>query len=110
MDTDSGEILERLARMELDLQQMRDGLALVGVRRCENCKKFYRCSDAALLFDDGAETVCYVCIHEWWPKRGGELELKDRETIEHKLVRWLVAHHNAQLIQQSHKLPAEHKR
>jgi hypothetical protein len=106
MDIES-EILERLARMELDLRQMRDGLALAGVRRCENCKKFYRSSDAALLFDDGAETVCYVCIHEWWPRRGGELELKDRETIEHKLVRWLVAHHNAQLIQRSHKLPAE---
>jgi hypothetical protein len=101
------EMLERLARVEMDLQRMREGLALVGVRRCENCRKFYRCSDAAVLFDDGAETVCYDCIHEWWPRRGGELERKDREAIEHKLVRWLVAHHNAQLILQSHKLPPE---
>ena len=107
MDTDSQEILTRLARVEQEMQQLRDGLALLGVKRCENCKRFYRSSDAAALFDDGVEMVCYVCIHEWWPRRGGELELKDRETIEHKLVRWLVAHHNAQLIQQSHKLPDE---
>jgi hypothetical protein len=107
METDAEEMLRRLAEMERDLQQMRDGLALMGVKRCGNCKRFYRSADAAALFDDGTEVVCYVCIHEWWPRRGGEMELKDRETIEHKLMRWLVAHHNAQLIPQSHKLPDE---
>jgi hypothetical protein len=104
---DSGEVLKRLTRIEQDLKQLRDGLALLGVKRCENCSKFYRSSDAAALFDDGAETVCYVCIHDWWPRRSGELDLKNREAAEHKLVRWLVAHHDAQLIQQSHKLPEE---
>ena len=53
MDTDAGEILKRLARMEEEMQQLRDGLALLGVKRCENCKRFYRSSDAAALFDDG---------------------------------------------------------
>ena len=107
MDSEAGGILERLARFERDFEQMRDGLGLLGVKRCENCKKFYRMSEAAALFDDGVEVVCYGCIHEWWPRRGGEMELSDRESIEHKLVRWLVAHHNAQLIQRSHKLPDE---
>ena len=107
MGTDSEEVLKRLAQVERELQQMRDGLALMAVKRCENCKRFYRSSDAAALFDDGTEVVCYVCIHEWWPRRGGELELKDRETIEHKLMRWLVAHHHAQLIPPSHKLSDE---
>jgi hypothetical protein len=107
MDDDAAEILKRLAEMERDLQQMRSGVGLLGVKRCENCKKFYRTSDAAALFEDGVEAVCYGCIHEWWPRRCGEMELSDRETIEHKLVRWLVAHHNAKLIPQSHKLPDE---
>ncbi len=101
MDTDTGEILERLARVERDLQQLLDGMALLGVKRCENCRKFYRTSDTAALFDDGVEAVCFGCVHEWWPRRSGE------SPIEHKLVRWLVAHHHAQLIQQSHKLPAD---
>src|ERR1700683_2108781 len=107
MDSESVEILGRLARVERDLEQMRDGLALVGVKRCENCRRFYRTSDAAALFDDGVEAVCYGCVPEWWPRRGGEMELSDREPIEHRLIRWLVAHHNARLIQQSHKLPAD---
>jgi hypothetical protein len=107
MDSDAGDILKRLAEMERDLQQMRDGLGLLGVKRCENCRRFFRTSDEAGLFDDGAEAICYGCIHEWWPRRAGEMELSDREPIEHKLVRWLVTHHNARLIQQSHKLPAD---
>src|ERR1035438_4288059 len=107
MDIDSGEILKRLAGIELELQQLREGVALLGVKRCENCRKFFRSSDAAALFDDGVEMVCYSCVHEWWPKRGGEMELKDRVAIEHKLVRWLVNHHNAELIQKSRQLPNE---
>ena len=107
MDTDAGEILRRLAEMELDLKQMRDGLALLGIKRCENCRRFFRNSDAAALFDDGVEAVCYGCVREWWPRRSGEMELSDRGPMEHKLVRWLVANHNARLIQQSHKLPAD---
>jgi hypothetical protein len=104
---DSGDVLKRVTGIERDLEQLREGLGLLGVKRCSWCKKFFRSSEPAALFDDGAELVCYGCIHEWWPHTCGGLELKDRETMEHKLVRWLVTYHGARLIQQSHKLPDE---
>jgi hypothetical protein len=86
---------------------MRDGLASLGVKRCSRCQKFFHSSDAASLFDDGAELACYGCVHLWWPDRKGTLELQNRETVEHKLVHWLVTYHDARLIQKSHKLPDE---
>ena len=105
MPDESAEILERLARVERDLDLLRDGLALLGVKRCARCKRFYQISDGSALFDDGFEMICYACIREWWPERGGALELKDRGAVEHKLVRWLASHHDARLIHQAAKLP-----
>jgi hypothetical protein len=109
MADETAEILERLARIERDLDLMRDGLALVGAKRCSRCKRFYPASDAAALFDDGTELICYGCIREWWPERSGTLELKDRETVEQKMVRWLVSHHDARVIHQASKLPDEQR-
>jgi hypothetical protein len=107
MDTEFNGILERLAQFERDLEQMRDGLALLGAKRCAECKKFFRSSDTAVLFDSGPEQVCYPCLPIWWKQRSGELELKEREAIEHKLVRWLINYHGAELIQRARRLPEE---
>jgi len=57
-----------LARHQLDLDRLKDALALLGVNACSHCKKFLRRSDPGALFDAG-ELVCYGCIHEWWPQR-----------------------------------------
>lgn len=101
------EILERLARAERDLEQMRYGLDLLGVRRCSLCKQFFQSSDQSALFNDGTELVCFGCIQEWWPAYSGTLEVADRQSIERKLVRWLGAHHRAEIIHQFRKLPDE---
>jgi len=107
MENGLSEILERLSRAERELEQMRSGLGLLGVKRCSRCQAFFHSSDSAAMFGDGAESVCYGCIPAWWPARSETIESTDRLPIEHRLVRWLVAHHNARPIQQSHKLPEE---
>jgi hypothetical protein len=107
MPDESAEILEHLARLDRDLEQLRDGLALLGVKRCFRCLKFFQTSDAGSLFDAGAELVCYACTRAWWPEYGGSLEVKERDAVEHKLVRWLASHHGARVIHQSSKLPDE---
>jgi hypothetical protein len=95
---------EILARIECDLDHLRDGLALVGVKPCCWCRKFFRYSNNGALFDCG-ELVCYGCVPEWWQRRRTELSVEDREVVERKLTRWLLNHHHATVIRQSAKLP-----
>jgi hypothetical protein len=93
-----------LARHELDLDRLKDALALLGVNACAHCKKFLRRSDSGALFDAG-ELVCYGCIHEWWPQRAAQLGIKERETLEGKLVFWLRDFHHAETYKDPAKLP-----
>jgi hypothetical protein len=95
---------QRLARYESDLTRLKDALALLGVSDCSWCKKFFRRSDPKALFDAG-DLVCYTCIHEWWPQRSAQLDDKDREDLESKLVFWLRANHNAEIFKDPAKLP-----
>lgn len=98
-------LLESLARIERELGHLKDALGLLGVRPCGGCQRFFRHADVN-LFDCG-DLVCYDCIREWWPHRRAELGVKEREIIEHKLVSWLVAHHNGQVIHDLRKLPED---
>jgi hypothetical protein len=93
-----------LARHELDLDRLKDALALLGVNACSHCKTFLRRSDPGALFDAG-ELVCYACIHEWWPERAAQLGIKERETLEGKLVFWLRDFHHAETYKDPAKLP-----
>lgn len=93
-----------LARHALDLERLKDALALLGVNACSCCKKFLRRSDPGALFDAG-ELVCYGCIHEWWPQRAAQLGTKERETLEGKLVFWLRDFHHAETYKDPAKLP-----
>jgi len=95
---------EILARHEADLDRLTDALGLLGVSSCSRCKKFFRRSDPGALFDAG-ELVCYGCIHEWWPQRCAQLSVKDRETLEGRLVRWLRGHHHAEVFKDPARLP-----
>jgi hypothetical protein len=95
---------EVLARHQLDLDRLKDGLALLGIHACSWCKKFLRRSDPGALFDAG-ELVCYSCIHEWWPQRVAQLGIKERETLEGKLVFWLRDFHHAETYKDPAKLP-----
>jgi hypothetical protein len=95
---------EILASQQLDLERLKDALALLGVNACAWCKKFLRRSDPGALFDAG-ELVCYGCIREWWPNRSEQLDPKDRESLEGKLVFWLRDQHHAELFKDPAKLP-----
>jgi hypothetical protein len=95
---------EVLARQQLDLDRLRDALALLGVSACSWCKKFLRRSDPGSLFDAG-DLVCYGCIHEWWPQVCPQLSGKEHENLEGKLVFWLRDFHRAELFKDPAKLP-----
>jgi hypothetical protein len=95
---------ELLSRHQLELDRMKDALALLGVAPCSCCKRFFRRTDPAALFDAG-EPVCYSCIHEWWPYRCPQLSAEDREVEEGKLVFWLRQYHHAETFKDPAKLP-----
>ncbi len=95
---------EKVARHELDLERVKDALALLGVNACSWCSKFFRRSDPGSLFDAG-ELVCYGCIREWWPQRCTQLSTKERESLEGKLVFWLRDQRRAELFKDPAKLP-----
>jgi len=97
---------ERLARIERELELLRQGLSLLDVKPCSRCGRFSR-GEPGALFDTGGAFVCFGCIPEWWTQRSPELNLKDRESMEHRLVRWLLAHHHAHVVHQIEKLPAD---
>jgi hypothetical protein len=96
---------ELLARQQLELDRMKDGLALLGVSGCFWCKKFFRRGDPGALFDAGGELVCYADIPQWWPHRCVQLGAKERENLEGKLVFWLRDHHHAETFKDPAKLP-----
>jgi hypothetical protein len=100
-ETDPRDIL---ARQQLELDRMKDALALLGVNACSWCRKFVRRSDPGALFDAG-ELVCYGCIREWWPERSAQLGVKERESLEGKLVFWLRDFHRAETFKDPAKLP-----
>ena len=86
-----------LARVEHDLNDLIDALALLGVKRCLQCRKFFRCADPGALFDCG-QFVCYSCLPDWWPSMSMRLGIADRERIEGKLASWLRKHHRAEVV------------
>lgn len=89
-----------LARIDRDLENLKNGLSLLGVKPCCRCGMFFRSSERSHLFDCG-ELVCLDCVYEWWTSRVPELSLQEREVIERKLVNWLVNHHRAQVIRKA---------
>jgi len=104
-DESEKDLREAVSRIERELVHVKDALGLLGVRQCHWCQRFFRRADAGALLDCGGDLVCYECIHEWWPHRCAELSVKDREAIERTLKRWLVTHHNGQIIHDLRKLP-----
>src|ERR1039457_1896323 len=86
-----------LARVEHDLSDLIEALALLGVKRCSQCRKFFRCAEPGALFDCG-QLVCFGCIPDWWSSLSMRLCVTDRERIEGKLASWLRKHHRAEVV------------
>jgi hypothetical protein len=89
-----------LARIERDLNDVIEALALLGVKRCVQCRKFLRNADPGALFESGqfGQFVCYDCIPVWWSSQSMRLGVADRERIEGKLASWLRKHHRAEIV------------
>ena len=86
-----------LSRVEHDLNDLIGGLALLGVKRCSQCKQFFRCADSGALFECD-QLVCYGCIPDWWSSLSAQLNVAERERIEGKLASWLRKHHRAEVV------------
>ena len=86
-----------LTRVEHDLNDLIDALDLLGVKRCSQCRTFFRCADPGALFDCG-QLVCYGCIPDWWSSLSMRLGITDRERTEGKLASWLRKHHRAEVV------------
>jgi hypothetical protein len=98
-------LFETLSRVERDVNDLIEGLALLGVKRCFCCKHFYRCSDPGTLFDYG-RLVCFACIPDWWTGVSRQLGVAEREKIESKLSTWLRKYHGAEIVKEApEKLP-----
>ncbi len=97
------EVMEILARVEHNLNDLAQGLSLLGLKRCSWCKRFLRSSDPGALFGGDGELVCFGCVPAWWPSRREQLSCEDRKKIEGNLVFWLRSFHNAHLVKDSRK-------
>jgi hypothetical protein len=96
-DAAENPLFATLARIEHDLNDLIGGLALLGVKRCSQCKQFFRSADLGALFECD-QIVCYDCIPEWWSSMSTRLSVADRERIEAKLASWLRKHHHAVVV------------
>lgn len=105
----SEELADRLTDVlegvERNLNDLVQGLSLLGVKRCSRCKKFFRTSDPGALFGGAGGLICFECIPEWWPSRREQLDCADRQKTETNLVFWLRSFHNARSLNGSGKLP-----
>jgi hypothetical protein len=96
-DPAASSLFDTLSRIERDLNDLIDALGLLGVKRCSQCRKFFRCADPGALFDCG-QLVCYGCIPDWWSAQSMRLAVTDRERIEGKLASWLRKQHRAEVV------------
>jgi hypothetical protein len=101
-------VMEVLARVEQKLNNLTQGLSLLGIKRCSQCDSFFRSSDPGTLFSSGREQVCFECIPAWWPVRREQLSCEDAQKVEADLVFWLRGFHAARLVKGSSK-PADNK-
>jgi len=99
-------LTDRLSSLERDLERLTTGIALLGIKPCSACKKFFRISEPGVLFDAGIP-VCYGCIPDWWPQMSADLSTKRREIIEFELKNWLIHYHHAEVFRSPEKLPKD---
>ena len=92
-------LLETLSHVQHDLNDVIAALALLGVKRCCQCKHFFRSSEPGSLFDYG-KLVCYECVPTWWSRLSAQLNVVDREKIEGKLSSWLRKYHRAEVVKE----------
>jgi hypothetical protein len=93
-------LFESVSRVEHDLNDLIGALALLGVKRCSQCRQFFRSAEPGALFD-GGQIVCYKCIPDWWSSVSRRLGVTDRERTEGKLASWLRKYHCAEVVKET---------
>src|SRR5271157_6237354 len=107
MSDESTESLEeRLTRIERELELQKTGLAALGVKPCSRCGVYYQRSNPGAQLHCGSGLVCFQCIQPWWVERSPKLGPTERTKTESELCRWLLNHHQAELISRLEDLPS----
>src|SRR3984893_14883820 len=91
-DLAENSLFETLSRVEHDLNDLIGAMALLGIKRCSQCRQFFRSAEPGALFDC-EQLVCYKCIPDWWSSFSMRLAVTDRERTEGKLASWLRKYH-----------------
>ena len=99
-DVGENSLFETLARVQHDLDDLIGGLALLGIKRCSQCRQFFRSTDPGALFECG-QLICYACIPNWWTSYSMRVGAADRERTEAKLASWLRKHHRAEVVKET---------
>ncbi|MBZ5522100.1 MAG: hypothetical protein LAP21_07645 [Acidobacteriia bacterium] len=94
---------EALEQVQRDLNSVFNALALLGIKRCSQCKQFFR-AEPGSLFDCG-ELICYGCVPGWWSSLSGQLGITEREKLEASLSAWLRRYHGAEVVTERHEEP-----
>jgi hypothetical protein len=89
-------LAEALEQVQRDLNSVVNALALLGIKRCSQCKQFFR-AEPGSLFDCG-ELVCHGCVPGWWSSLSGQLSITERERLEASLSSWLRRYHGAEVV------------
>lgn len=92
-------------RVVQELNRLKEGLRLLGLGQCSTCGRYLLSEHGKNLFEAAGELVCFNCIEEAWQRRSPDFSVPERQAIEQKLLRWLVAHHEAKVIRQAAKMP-----
>jgi hypothetical protein len=90
---------ETVSHVESELNDVVAALGLLGVKRCSQCRHFFRTSEPGALFDYG-KLVCYDCVPRWWRELSAKISNRDREDIEGKLSSWLRRYHGAEVVKE----------
>lgn len=100
---------EALERLQHEVSNLREAFGLLGVKPCACCGKFFLSTNPANLFTAGSESVCYGCLPGWWERHCQDVDIPDRQSIEHNLMRWLIAHHGGKVYRELKELPPEER-
>jgi len=98
-DAGEGSLFEALDHIEHDVSDLVEALSLLGIKRCGQCRKFFRVTEPGALFDSG-ELVCYACLPEWWSSVSERTRVQDREKLEGRLSSWLRKYHHAEVVRE----------
>lgn len=97
--TPDSSLFPDFSQIQHDLRDLTDALALLGIKRCSVCHKFFRCSDQGALFDCG-KIICFGCVPAWWREMSAHFNSAERDQIATQLSSWLRKYHGAEVVKQ----------